>query len=303
MHEVDTAACAPVTRAASEREAAGTGAKPLNNHRRGSISIVPPLPQIVPSVMPVESLLKFVWSRQSRAYWLPEGLRTYAIGDIHGRLDLLDQLIGQIEEDDRRRDSSQTLIIFLGDLIDRGPDSRGVVERAIELHAAARNIRFLMGNHEEVFLRAVEGDLRALRMLLRIGGDETIFSYGIDRDEYRRLDFEALAVALKANVPEEHIDFLSGFEQSIELGDYLFVHAGIRPGVAISEQSPADMRWIRDEFLRHREDYGKLVIHGHSVSEDIDIRANRIGIDTGAFATGRLAAIGLQRDERWFLTT
>jgi serine/threonine protein phosphatase 1 len=253
--------------------------------------------------MPVESLLKFVRTRQARVHRVPEGVRAYAIGDVHGRLDLLDALIGLIDEDDQGRDGAETLIIFLGDLIDRGPSSRGVVERAMALAAGPRNMRFLMGNHEEVFLRALQGDLRALRMLLRIGGDQTVFSYGIDRDEYRSLDFEALAATLKARVPQAHVDFLAGFEPSIELGDYLFVHAGIRPGVAIGEQSAADMRWIRDEFLRHRDDHGKVVVHGHSVSEDIDVRPNRIGIDTGAFATGRLTAIGLQREERWFLST
>ena len=253
--------------------------------------------------MPVESLLKFVRPRQVRTYSVPAGVRAYAIGDIHGRLDLLDMLIDLIDEDDRRRDPAETVIIFLGDLIDRGPDSRGVVERAMALGASERNTRFLMGNHEEVFLRAVQGDLRALRMLLRIGGDQTVFSYGIDRDEYRSLDFEALAAALKVRVPQDHVGFLSGFEPSIELGDYLFVHAGIRPGVAIGQQSVSDMRWIRDEFLRHRDDHGKLIVHGHSVSEEIDVRPNRIGIDTGAYATGRLTAVGLQRSERWFLST
>jgi serine/threonine protein phosphatase 1 len=253
--------------------------------------------------MPVGSLLKFVRTRQARAHRVPEGVRAYAIGDIHGRLDLLDTLIGLIDDDDRRREPADTLIIFLGDLIDRGPHSRGVVERAMTLAESARSIRFLMGNHEEVFLRAVQGDIRALRMLLRIGGDQTVFSYGIDREEYRLFDFEALARTLKSHVPQDHVDFLSAFETSIELGDYLFVHAGIRPGVAIEEQSATDMRWIRDEFLRHRDDHGKVVVHGHSVTEEVDERPNRIGIDTGAYATGRLTAVGLQREERWFLST
>lgn len=253
--------------------------------------------------MPVGSLLKFVRTRPARENRVPEGVRAYAIGDIHGRLDLLDALIALIDDDDRLRDPADTLIIFLGDLIDRGPHSRGVVERAMALGASGRSTRFLMGNHEEVFLRAVQGDVRALRMLLRIGGDQTVFSYGIGRDEYRSLDFEALAAALKTHVPQDHVDFMSAFETSIELGDYLFVHAGVRPGVAIGAQSASDMRWIRDDFLRHRDDHGKVVVHGHSVSDEVDERPNRIGIDTGAYATGRLTAIGLQREERWFLST
>jgi serine/threonine protein phosphatase 1 len=234
---------------------------------------------------------------------VPDGDRVYAIGDIHGRLDLLDRLLDLVATDDRRRGAAKTLVIFLGDLIDRGSNSRGVVERAMELSSGPLSTRFLMGNHEEVFLHAISGDLRALRLLLRIGGRETILSYGISDEEYRSLDYEALATVLKERVPEAHRTFLASFEESIEVGDYLFVHAGIRPGVAIAAQSASDMRWIREEFLRHGESHGKLVVHGHSVTDDIDIRSNRIGIDTGAYASGRLTAIGLEKDERWFLST
>ena len=253
--------------------------------------------------MPVESLMRFVRNRASRGHALPDGRRVYAIGDVHGRLDLLNRLIASIESDSASRGRADTLLIFLGDLVDRGPDSRGVVERALQLRNGPLATRFLMGNHEEVFLRAVAGDLRALRLLLRIGGRETVLSYGVSAEEYRDLDFDDLASRLRERVPASHVAFLSSFEQSIEIGDYLFVHAGIRPGVTIGEQSPADMRWIRDDFLRHRESHGKLVVHGHSVTEDIDIRSNRIGIDTGAYASGRLTAIGLEKAERWFLST
>ena len=253
--------------------------------------------------MPVESLLRFVRGRVPRGYSVPDGARIYAIGDLHGRVDLLDRLIELIESDDRGRDPADTLIIFLGDLVDRGPDSRRVVERAMELNAGPRKTRFLMGNHEEVFLLAAQGDPRALRMLLRIGGRETILSYGVDADDYRKLGFEELAAVLKEKVPEAHLAFLSSFEQSIEVGDYLFVHAGIRPGVTIGQQTATDMRWIRDDFLRHRESYDKLVVHGHSITDDVDVQSNRIGIDTGAYASGRLTAIGLEKDARWFLST
>jgi serine/threonine protein phosphatase 1 len=253
--------------------------------------------------MPVQSLLNFVRSRVPRSHFVPDGQRIYAIGDVHGRLDLLDRLIELIRDDDAQRDSGETTIIFLGDLVDRGPDSQGVVARALDLSKAPIGTRFLMGNHEEVFVRAVGGDLRALRMLLRIGGRETVLSYGVTADEYRNLDFEDLAALLKEKVPDEHVAFLASFEQSIEAGDYLFVHAGIRPGISLSEQSPSDLRWIRQDFLHHRESHGKLVVHGHSVTDEVDVRSNRIGIDTGAFASGRLTAIGLEKDERWFLTT
>jgi serine/threonine protein phosphatase 1 len=253
--------------------------------------------------MAVEALLKFVTSRGRRGFSVPNGERIYAIGDVHGRRDLLDRLLKLIANDDAGRGSAHSRLIFLGDLIDRGPDSFGVVECAIRLRDGPWQTRFLMGNHEEVFLRALRGDLRALRLLIRIGGRETILSYGVKADDYRNLNFEDLAAVLIEKVPETHVAFLSSFEESVEAGDYLFVHAGIRPGVSISEQSASDMRWIRDDFLRHRDSYGKLVIHGHSVTEDADVRPNRIGIDTGAYATGRLTAIGLEKDERWFLST
>ena len=253
--------------------------------------------------MPVQSLLNLVRGRVSRGHRVPEGQRVYAVGDIHGRLDLLERLLASIEADDAERLRSSTSIIFLGDLIDRGPDSRGVVERLLEFSRGPMAARFLMGNHEEVFLQAIGGDLRALRMLIRIGGRETILSYGISAEQYRELEFQDLAQRLRENVPVEHVQFLSTFERSVEVGDYLFVHAGLRPGVAIDEQSATDLRWIRDIFLRHRDSFGKLVVHGHSISEEADVRSNRIGIDTGAYASGRLTAIGLEGDSRWFLST
>ena len=253
--------------------------------------------------MPVASLLKFVMGRHPQVHAVPAGTRVYAVGDIHGRRDLFDILIARIQEDNAQRAPADCQFILLGDLIDRGEESRGVVERAIQLARSELNTRFLMGNHEEVFIRAARGDKRALRLLLRIGGRETLLSYGISPDEYKNLDFDDLAALFMSKVPSEHVDFLSSFENCIEIGDYLFVHAGVRPGVSLAEQSPADMRWIRDEFLRYRDTHGRLVVHGHSVSEDIDIRPNRIGIDTGAYTTGRLTAIGLEGSERWFLST
>jgi serine/threonine protein phosphatase 1 len=229
-------------------------------------------------------------------------VRVYAVGDIHGRRDLLDRLLAMIGEDDSRRAPAKTQLIFLGDLVDRGPDSRGVVERLLALREE-RPIRLLMGNHEEVFLRALAGDMKALRFLIRIGGRETLLSYGISEEEYRGLDYEQLMTLMRRNVPAEHVAFMAAFEKWIELGDYLFVHAGLRPGVALKDQAASDLCWIRDDFLNHRESFGRIVVHGHSITDDIDERHNRIGIDTGAFASGKLTAIGLEGGERWFLAT
>lgn len=268
---------------------------------RGAYLLPPPDPTM--REMPVRKLLNLIARARPAACSVPGGRRVYAIGDIHGRLDLLDRLLDLIAEDERERGAETSEIIFLGDLVDRGPDSRGVVERLIAVGRGSRPVRFLKGNHEEVFLRAAAGDIRALRFLIRIGGRETLLSYGITEDEYRSLDFDELAVLVRDKVPQAHLDFLDGFEDWIEVGDYLFVHAGLRPGVALPDQARADLYWIRDEFLSHRDSFGKMVVHGHSITEEVDLRSNRIGIDTGAFASGKLTAIGLEGAERWFLST
>lgn len=261
----------------------------------------PPALPVVP-MMSMRSLFNFVSRGQPRCCSVPDGMRVYAIGDIHGRLDLLNQLLGMIEADEDARGPERTELIFLGDLVDRGPDSVGVIERLMALREE-RPVRYLMGNHEEIFLRAVAGDLRALRFLIRIGGRETLLSYGISEEEYRDLDYDGLLTLLQERVPPSHVTFLSAFENWIEVGDYLFVHAGLRPGVAVEDQKTSDLCWIREDFLRHRDSFGKMVVHGHSITEEIDERPNRIGIDTGAFASGRLTAIGLERDQRWYLST
>ena len=234
---------------------------------------------------------------------VPEGVRLYAIGDVHGRLDLLDELLTLIDDDNHQRADAEPQLIFLGDLIDRGPDSAGVVERALEIATDLPGTRFLMGNHEEVFLKALNGDERALRFLCRFGGRETILSYGLNEAEYDRLDFAELMPVLIDLVPDSHRAFLSGFEDVVIAGDYAFVHAGIRPGVALAEQSPGDLRWIREQFLDHAGPFEKVVVHGHTITAEVDIRANRIGIDTGAYASGRLTALGLEGSDRWTLIT
>lgn len=253
--------------------------------------------------MPVQRLLNLVAKRRPQLPEVPPGRRVYAIGDIHGRLDLIDTLLDAVVADHNGRDAAEVLIVFLGDLVDRGPDSCGVVDRLIAFSRGPFDCRFLMGNHEEVFLKALTGDMRALKFLLRIGGRATILSYGISEDEYQGLDFEQLSAVLQQRVPAAHIAFLRGFEQAIEVGDYLFVHAGIRPGVELEAQKASDLRWIREDFLDHRDSFGKMVVHGHSITEEVDSRANRIGIDTGAYQSGRLTAVGLEGADRWFLST
>ena len=235
---------------------------------------------------------------------VPDGMRVYAIGDIHGRNDLLQELLVKIDADDATRGPADTQIIFLGDLMDRGEDSAGVIETAMALKASGKRVRFLMGNHEEVFVRACrKNDPKTTRFFLRIGGEATVLSYPITRAEYIGLDMEQLSERLGSLVPQEHLEFIESFEDQIIIGDYAFVHAGIRPGVPLSEQKPSDLRWIREDFVGQRGDLEKVVVYGHTIYDDIEERGSRIGIDTGAYASGKLTALALEGGERWYLQT
>lgn len=234
---------------------------------------------------------------------VPEGLRIYAIGDIHGRLDLLDELLTAIAADDSARAPAKTHVIFLGDLIDRGPSSAQVVERLRQFDQQNPGTHFLLGNHEEVFLKALSGDRKALSFFVRIGGRETVLSYGVSEEAYLQSDFDELFELLIAHVPPAHIAFLERFEDLITFGDYAFVHAGVRPGEPLANQRTSDLRWIRDEFLNHTGTLEKIVVHGHSIAADVEVAPHRIGLDTGAFASGKLSAMAFEGDRRWILQT
>ena len=235
---------------------------------------------------------------------VPEGERIYAVGDIHGRLDLLDDLLARIDADDAARPAAKTTLILLGDLVDRGLDSAGVVERACHLAAAGDRFHAIKGNHEELMLDAHDGDEVKLRIFLRAGGIQTLESYGVDlRDLPEGREPEALIERMRAAIPPTHVAFLRAMADKVLIGDYLFVHAGIRPGVPIDDQVVEEMRWIRDPFLDYRGDHGVVVVHGHSIFEQPALRPNRLGIDTGAYFSGVLTAIGLEGEERWLLQT
>lgn len=248
------------------------------------------------------------WKRKSKpieavrsGFSIPDGQRVYAIGDIHGRDDLFAQLIDMIRADHATRGPAKITLILLGDLVDRGPDSAEVIDRAISLRAEFPDTRLLIGNHEECFLAALVGDVRRLRYFMRIGGDATVRSYWKDDASLASASFEEVSEQLPQRVPAEHVKFLGDGEDVIEIGDYAFVHAGIRPGVPLEKQALADLRWIRDEFLDDMGDHGKMIVHGHSITSVPDEQANRIGIDIGAFRSGSLAALGLEGSKRWFL--
>ncbi|MDP9055930.1 MAG: serine/threonine protein phosphatase [Pseudomonadota bacterium] len=235
---------------------------------------------------------------------VPQGQRVYAVGDIHGRADLFAALIAAIDDDDRRRNrvrgaAAQTTVVLLGDLVDRGPDSARVLSLAQDWQSR-RRVRILCGNHEEMLLESLT-DLNILRAYLRCGGCETVLSFGIDQDAYAAATHEELQAWMADHIPGAVLEFIRSFEEQVQIGDYLFVHAGIRPGVAHDEQQRSDLLWIREPFLSHDGDHGAVVVHGHTICEQVTFRENRIGIDTGAYASGILTAIGLEGDQRWLI--
>ncbi|HZV19396.1 MAG TPA: metallophosphoesterase family protein [Sphingobium sp.] len=235
---------------------------------------------------------------------LGEGRRAYAIGDIHGRLDLLRQIIDRIAEDDLARGPAQrTDLILLGDYVDRGPDSKGVLDFVMRLRDWWPDSTCLQGNHEEVFLMAARGDESALRFMTRIGGRETLLSYGASDEQLDTMTLGQLRDWMMGNIPEAHLQFIEGMAEKVLIGGYAFVHAGVRPGVPMAEQEVRDLRWIRDEFLTFAEPHDYFVVHGHSITADVEEQPNRVGIDTGAYASGVLTAIGLEGTDRWFLST
>ncbi len=234
---------------------------------------------------------------------IPEGCRIYALGDIHGRADLLDPLLDLIEKDSEGLAIGRKVLVFLGDYIDRGPDSRAVIERLCAGPLEGFESVFLKGNHEEFLLSFIEGPDGLDGGWMLNGGDATLASYGVEpfvpfiggsNGENARRDF-------LRNLPASHRRFLENLRLFHMEGDYLFVHAGLRPGIPIGEQSKEDLLWIRNEFLDGDDDFGKVVVYGHSISARPEIGPNRIGIDTGACWTGRLTCLVLDGATRRFL--
>lgn len=235
-------------------------------------------------------------SKRAEGPSVPEGERYYVVGDIHGRLDLFDALIAAIEEDDAAGASATSRVVLLGDLIDRGPDSAGVISRARQW-GEQRELRILAGNHEEMFLESFS-DPEVLRHFLKHGGRETILSFGLERKQYRKLALEELFELLPRIVPAEVREFIAGFEEMIVAGDYVFVHAGINPQRPLDEQRRSDLLWIREGFLRHKGPLPKVVVHGHTIFDEVTHKRQRIGIDTGAFRSGVLTALVLEGTTR-----
>lgn len=233
---------------------------------------------------------------------LPQGQLVYAVGDIHGRSDLLGRLLRRIEDDARQRRAEKRTLIFVGDYIDRGPNSREVVESLLTAPPPGFAVHFLKGNHEALLLGFLD-DAWNLDAWLMNGGDATMSSYGVDVAGFARseADPEAWRAAFAEALPATHLEFFKRLKLSVSLGDYLFVHAGVRPGVPLEAQTESDLVWIREPFLSWNEPFGRTVVHGHTPEAEPVIRPNRIGIDTGACFTDRLTALRLEGSARDFL--
>lgn len=235
-----------------------------------------------------------------------DGARIYAIGDIHGRLDLLEQMLVLIEHDQAANQTNATSsIILLGDYVDRGLQSAEVIDRIMALRQEMTTLTCLRGNHEDVLLQVAMGaaDENMLASWLSYGGRETLASYGVSSRLLYSDDMAALADIARQVIPDTHRQFLHSLPLQVINGDYLFVHAGIHPARPVDQQRDHDLLWIREPFLSWKEDFGKVVVHGHSISVDVEIRSNRIGIDTGAYATGKLTAVVLEQNQQRFLAT
>jgi serine/threonine protein phosphatase 1 len=224
---------------------------------------------------------------------LPEGIRVYAFGDIHGRDDLLKEMFTVVDADMARNPVDRPIEVFLGDYVDRGPNSAHTLDLLLG-RSLYRETVFLKGNHEGFFLEVLRNPAK-LEDWRQFGGLQTLMSYGLqpslNPDAAEQTD---LIRALTEVMPGDHLSFLKNLKPSYLCGDFFFVHAGVRPGIPLKEQQEADLLWIRNEFLDSKENFGKFIVHGHTPVREPDIRPNRINIDTGAYATGNLTLLTIQ---------
>lgn len=232
-----------------------------------------------------------------------QGVRIYAVGDVHGRLDLLMRLLGLVVDHYPTLEPAphNLTLLFLGDVIDRGPDSAACLNTVAQL-CEANAAKMLLGNHEDMMLASIDGNPDAQAAWLQHGGLATLHSYGIDPPSEHEDAFD-FAERLASGVPEDHVAFLRSLDTSCRSGSYFFSHAGVRPGVALHKQAPEDLYSIRSEFTESEAWHGAVVVHGHSIVDTVEMRHNRIGCDTGAYETGRLSCICLQDDFRAVLQT
>jgi serine/threonine protein phosphatase 1 len=231
---------------------------------------------------------------------IPEGERVYAVGDVHGRADLLDELRELVAADCNERPPGSATAVFLGDYVDRGPDSRAVLDILTSETFPTPTV-FLTGNHEAMMLDFLRDGGRGSGWLPN-GGIDTLQSYRIELGDLRTArGLEAASQRLREVLPESHRAFLQGLRLTHEVGGYFFCHAGVRPGVPLDRQDVQDLLWIRQEFLSSTEPFGKIVVHGHTPVREPEVRPNRINVDTGAFVSGRLTCLVLEGTTHRFL--
>lgn len=232
---------------------------------------------------------------------VPDGVRVYVVGDIHGRLDLLRALHEKVNQDHETW-RGDLIVVYIGDYVDRGDDSKGVIDELLNDPLTGFEYVYLKGNHEATLLNFLE-HAEVARDWFTFGGDAAVMSYGVPvlpgvLTDVRLREIQA---AFRDAVPDAHLRFLSDLRLRYEVGDYLCVHAGIDPGRPLRRQRAEDMLWIRDQFLFSERQYEKIIIHGHSITDEPDIQENRIGIDTGAYFSNRLTCLVLEGRERRFL--
>jgi serine/threonine protein phosphatase 1 len=245
---------------------------------------------------------RFLRREEKQHAAIPEGFRVYAVGDVHGRLDLLRKLWAMIETDAANTDLRK-VVVFVGDYVDRGHDSKGVIDFLLEAKLDGGDIVCLRGNHDQAVLDFV-ADADFYRSWKPFGAPETLLSYGVMPPKFDdEAEFESARNEFVSKCPPEHFNFLESLPYCYELGGYFFVHAGVRPGIPLKEQDPQDMLWIRDEFLFSRSGFEKVIVYGHTPVEQAGLRGNRIGIDTGAYATGRLSAAVLEGQDCRIIAT
>jgi len=246
--------------------------------------------------MALSKLASLLSGKTAAAPTLPVGLRIYAVGDVHGRADLLDDLALRIEEDAAGA-SGLAITVFLGDYVDRGPDSAGVIDRLAQRDFPTEFIA-LRGNHEDVLLKFL-ADATVLESWRNFGGLETLHSYGVDvQPAMRGTGYEQVRRSFIERMPASHKRFFLETTLSAAFGDYFFCHAGARPGVPLDQQTPRDLLWIRGEFLDFQGSWDKVVVHGHTPVAEPELLKNRINVDTGAFASSVLTAVALEGARR-----
>lgn len=252
----------------------------------------------------MKKLINYFFARNARVEpFLPEGIRLYCIGDIHGRNDLLLEIHEKIKQDVVGF-SGRVVIVYVGDFIDRGMFSREVIEILKDNPFPDFDCIYLRGNHEQTLLDFLQ-EASVASSWLSYGGQATLVSYGVVVNKIltRREEFIEIQKSLRDKIPQSHLGFISKTRLSYEIGSYLFVHAGINPKYSLARQQPEDLMWIRDEFVRSNKNHEKIIVHGLTVTEEPELLPNRIGIDTGAYASGRLSCLVLQGEQQRIIQT